>query len=366
MRCTPCLVVLIAGSMLVAACGSNEVADRGTTEPPAAVSAELDASGLVDLLVIGGATVEPAGTFTGVALTGSPQLIRVNGVDVQLYEYADAAAAATEAAYVSPDAGTISVGNAAYAPGWIGTPHFYLAGRLIVQYIGDDATVITLFESLLGPQFAGGLADVQPRLVVEHRDPPEGAPMTFEEAAVQAGSVVLAEVTSVEAGPPYVASLEPSLCRPSQLVTLEVLEVYKGSLVVGGTATLYQTAGVTDMASGCGDDASAEVIVLIGEDDPLYEANQRYLLALGPLIDSLDPDPAITEANPELTRLIEQLEPRQVLRNGRLLVEQGGHRFLADSDVLHTAYDSLGRTIPGTPTGRSLADYQMVLADLLS
>ena len=38
---------------------------------------------------------------------------------------------------------------------WIGPPHFYLAERLIVLYIGEDQSVIELLETVLGPQFAG-------------------------------------------------------------------------------------------------------------------------------------------------------------------------------------------------------------------
>ena len=39
---------------------------------------------------------------------------------------------------------------------WIDTPHFYKAGKIIVLYIGSDATVLDLLKGALGPQFAGG------------------------------------------------------------------------------------------------------------------------------------------------------------------------------------------------------------------
>lgn len=361
----PWCILVIAGSMLIAACGSPESDVRDTTEPPVGVSQDLDASSLTELLVAAGATVEPAGAFVGDPFSGTSRVISVNGVDVHLYEYRDSAGAATEAAYIAPDAATITVGDQRSYPEWHSTPHFYLAGRLIVQYIGNDATITGLLESLLGPQFAGGRVDYQPRLVVAHGDPAEGAPLSFEEAALRAESVVLGEVTAVDVGPRYVASVEPPACIPSQLVTVQFLEVYKGSLVAGATAALYQNAGQTDVASGCGEDASAEEVVMIFEGDPLYEVNQRYLLALGLLVDSLDPDPAIATANGELIRLTEELDLRHVLPHGRLLVEQGGHFLLPDADVYHLAHDTYGRTIAGEAVGASLAEYEAHLADVL-
>ena len=38
---------------------------------------------------------------------------------------------------------------------WVATPHFYKTGKLIVLYVGDNMTVISTLETVLGPQFAG-------------------------------------------------------------------------------------------------------------------------------------------------------------------------------------------------------------------
>ena len=78
-------------------------------------------------------------------------VIAVNGGDVQVFEYADAAVATTEAGLVSADGS--SVGTTMVS--WIGPPHFYQAGRLIVLYVGDSTDVISVLEAELGSQFAG-------------------------------------------------------------------------------------------------------------------------------------------------------------------------------------------------------------------
>ena len=38
---------------------------------------------------------------------------------------------------------------------WVAPPHFYKAGRIIILYIGENATVMDVLNSLLGVQFAG-------------------------------------------------------------------------------------------------------------------------------------------------------------------------------------------------------------------
>lgn len=90
-----------------------------------------------------------------------------------------------------------------------------------------------------------------------------------------------------------------------------------------------------------------------------------YLLALGLLVDSLDPNPAVAAANRQLIRLTEELDLHQVLPHGRLLVEQGNHLLLPDADVYHLAHDTYGRTIAGAAAGATLAEFEARLADVL-
>jgi hypothetical protein len=79
------------------------------------------------------------------------RVLAVGGEHVQVFEYPTPDAAAAEAARISPDG--MSVGTAKIH--WLGPPHFYRSGKLLVLYIGTDKAVQRALESALGPQFAG-------------------------------------------------------------------------------------------------------------------------------------------------------------------------------------------------------------------
>lgn len=143
--------LLITGLTLVLA--AVGLAGCTSEEPPVSDGEPVaDYVSLVDNLRGSGATVESAGEITQPFFSVSGKIIAVNGGDVQVFEYEDAAAAEAEAALVSPDG--FSVGTSMV--GWIAPPHFYRAGKLIVLYIGDSEAVTGVLEGVLGQQFAGG------------------------------------------------------------------------------------------------------------------------------------------------------------------------------------------------------------------
>jgi hypothetical protein len=45
-------------------------------------------------------------------------------------------------------------GTATTIVDWVAPPHFFLKGRVLVLYVDNDAAVLRLLQSLLGPQFA--------------------------------------------------------------------------------------------------------------------------------------------------------------------------------------------------------------------
>ena len=137
--------ILVLMMFLIVGCGSEQAGD------PQSAAVE-DYSSLVAALESTGATVESGDPVLQPFFTPDGQTIALNGQAVQLFEYATAAEAETEADLVSADGS--SVGTSIMA--WIDTPHFYQSGRLIVLYIGNDAATLTLLESVLSPQFAGG------------------------------------------------------------------------------------------------------------------------------------------------------------------------------------------------------------------
>ena len=78
------------------------------------------------------------------------QLLVVNGGNVSVFEYPSIAAAESDAAKVSRD-GSV-VGSTIIT--WIGPPHFYKSGRLIVLHAGNSPAVLGPLEAVLGPPFA--------------------------------------------------------------------------------------------------------------------------------------------------------------------------------------------------------------------
>lgn len=127
---------LLVLALFTVACGSQIVNDKAT---------------LIDALRDVGATVDNGNQIEQMLFTVEGQIIKVNGVDVQVYEFASVEAMEADATLVAPDGG--SVGTTMIM--WIATPHFYKTGHILVLYLGDDQATLDLIEGALGSQFAG-------------------------------------------------------------------------------------------------------------------------------------------------------------------------------------------------------------------
>lgn len=145
------LIVFLVFAFGVSACASAAAATsptEGASPQPAALE---DQASLVAALKAAGATVEAGEPIKQEFFGPEGNIIKVNGADVQVFEYESAEAMENEASQVAPDGG--SVGTSMMM--WMDTPHFYKAGRIIALYIGSDKTVLGVLEQALGPQFAG-------------------------------------------------------------------------------------------------------------------------------------------------------------------------------------------------------------------
>ena len=87
-------------------------------------------------------------------------IVEVDGIPIQVFEFANIKDMEADASCVSPDGYFIEkyLGDdrwsfATYE--WIDIPHFYKAGRIIVTYIGNNYSMISLLENAFGKQFAG-------------------------------------------------------------------------------------------------------------------------------------------------------------------------------------------------------------------
>lgn len=143
-------MLAMALGLLLSACGGAPTASASNASPePRAVE---DQASLVAALKAAGATIETADPISQPFFSVEGNIIKVNGADVQLFEYESSEVMELESSQIAPDGSS----NATTMITWIDTPHFYKAGKIIVLYIGSDATVLDLLQDVLGPQFAGG------------------------------------------------------------------------------------------------------------------------------------------------------------------------------------------------------------------
>ena len=75
----------------------------------------------------------------------------LNSENLYVFEYESSAATTSEASRIGPDGTSIGATQVT----WISDPHFYRSGRLIVLYVGREASILALLQDVLGPQIAG-------------------------------------------------------------------------------------------------------------------------------------------------------------------------------------------------------------------
>ena len=144
---------LAACWLLAAAVGCSGVAP-GLDQPrlgelgPGAVS---DYPSLVASLRAAGATVEPGDDVDQPFFPVTGKMLRIDGEEVQVFQFAGAEQAAAQAARISPTGATVGTAKIY----WIGVPHFYRAGKLLVLYVGGSERVLKTLETAFGRQFAG-------------------------------------------------------------------------------------------------------------------------------------------------------------------------------------------------------------------
>lgn len=160
------LLMMIIISLMVSGCGSSQAADvpveadvtsdtddeaeNVTVQPDDEEVPAFDA--LIEGLQAVGAEVEIGEGIEQPFLNVSGQIIRVNGVDVQVFEYPDRAAADADAALIAPDVSTVGTTFVT----WVDVPHFYQQDNLIVLYVGQDDSTMVLLENQLGQPIAQG------------------------------------------------------------------------------------------------------------------------------------------------------------------------------------------------------------------
>lgn len=146
--------------LLVTACGGGEAQLPASTPGAASFSDIGGLANLVDALRGRGTTVETGETVNQPFLPVQGRILTVDGVDVQVYEFATSDARQEVSATITEGGDVIG----AVVPEWIDQPNFWAQGRLIVLYIGRDEPTINLLSFVLGSPLTGeGLSDLPPR-----------------------------------------------------------------------------------------------------------------------------------------------------------------------------------------------------------
>jgi hypothetical protein len=148
------IVIVLMVVLLGLACLPQATpAPEASATPSAAVQGgEVeDQTSLIDALRVGGAKVELGDTVEQGFFTVAGQILKVNGKDVQVFEYESTEKMEADATQVAPDGGSIGTSMVT----WVEPPHFFKSGRMLVLYVGEDKEVIDLLKGALGEQFAG-------------------------------------------------------------------------------------------------------------------------------------------------------------------------------------------------------------------
>ena len=145
MKLSNMLLIFLLSTAIVTGCSNRTSATSSDS------SGAQDLASLVKALENAGAMVESGEPVTQTFFTPEGQTLKVNGADLQIFEYGSAEEMKKEAEKVAPDGG--SVGTSMMM--WMDVPHFYKTGRIIVLYLGNDNAILDLLNTVIGAQFAG-------------------------------------------------------------------------------------------------------------------------------------------------------------------------------------------------------------------
>jgi hypothetical protein len=139
------LVALGLVAWLAAACAGDQ------TPTPSESGQVGSYDEFVAAVRLAGATAEPAGTVSQAFFGPEGQVVKINGQDVQVFEFPGDQEVNAAVQSISQDGSSIGTSMVT----WVAAPHFYKGGRLIVLYVGEDGGVIEVLDQVLGSQFAG-------------------------------------------------------------------------------------------------------------------------------------------------------------------------------------------------------------------
>lgn len=136
-------VTLLTTAAILVACATSQ--DAGETGSVGTYDE------LVAALRDNGSAVESLEPISQPFFEPEGRVIRVDGSEVQVFEYPNEEDAQLAAGTISSDGS--SVGTTMIS--WVEAPHFFKSGSLIALYVGEEDAVVKALEAVLGPQLAG-------------------------------------------------------------------------------------------------------------------------------------------------------------------------------------------------------------------
>jgi hypothetical protein len=126
-------------------------APQASTSPSGSLTG---VEGLVADLAATSAPVRQADTFAPAPLPGQGVLLCVGHEEVRVYAFATEQARLAAAGSIDPTDPS-HVGTSIVE--WTGNPRFWQRDRILVLYLGTDASTDALLTSVMGPPFARGV-----------------------------------------------------------------------------------------------------------------------------------------------------------------------------------------------------------------
>jgi hypothetical protein len=151
------VVAIVAVSSISTDESGLHVTVTSPTRPPTTADDHgLTIADLTRDLARAGHRVVGDGTASGSPLADVAHLLCVDGTQVRVYQYADAAARVAVSAGISADGSQIEFPSAGSSRRitlveWVGPPHFFAKGRIVVLVLQDDEKLLAALERLLGP-----------------------------------------------------------------------------------------------------------------------------------------------------------------------------------------------------------------------
>ncbi|MFH1103770.1 MAG: hypothetical protein V1757_02320 [Actinomycetota bacterium] len=105
---------------------------------------------VVTALTDNGVQVQDAGSAPGDPFSVDARKLAANGHELRVYEYADTSSRERDSSTILADGWSVNGTQVE----WIGAPHFWIRGRVIVLYLGSDAEAIAMITAAMGtPSF---------------------------------------------------------------------------------------------------------------------------------------------------------------------------------------------------------------------